>query len=101
MSAYCTAKAAELQLSRSVALEGAPHNIRCNVVNPDAVLKGSSIWDSKWRNERAAAYNIDDADLEEHYRKRSLLQKCISRRRSRGALLFCIRELLKVNWKYY
>ena len=74
-SAYCTAKAAELQLSRSVALEGAPHNIRCNVVNPDAVLKGSSIWDSKWRNERAAAYNIDDADLEEHYRKRSLLQK--------------------------
>lgn len=74
-SAYCTAKAAELQLSRSVALEGAPHNIRCNVVNPDAVLKGSSIWDGKWRNERAAAYKIDDADLEEHYRMRSLLKK--------------------------
>lgn len=74
-SAYCTAKAAELQLSRSVALEGAPLGIRCNVVNPDAVLKGSSIWNGKWREERAAAYEIDSDDLEEHYRKRSLLQR--------------------------
>ena len=74
-SAYCTAKAAELQLSRSVALEGAPLGIRCNVVNPDAVLKGSSIWNGKWREERAAAYKIDSDDLEEHYRKRSLLQR--------------------------
>ena len=30
-SAYCTAKASEVQLSRSVALEGAPLGIRCNV----------------------------------------------------------------------
>jgi NAD(P)-dependent dehydrogenase (short-subunit alcohol dehydrogenase family) len=74
-SAYCTAKAAELQLSRSVALEGAPYGIRCNVVNPDAVLKGSGIWDGKWRKERAAAYKIDTDQLEEHYRKRSLLKK--------------------------
>ena len=79
-SAYCTAKAAELQLSRAVALEGAPFDIRCNVVNPDAVLRGSSIWDGKWRKERAAAYKIDSKELEEHYRKRSLLkEKCISR----------------------
>ena len=28
--AYCAAKAAEIQLSRSIALEGAPHGIRCN-----------------------------------------------------------------------
>ena len=74
-SAYCTAKASELQLSRSVALEGAPYGIRCNVVNPDAVLKGSGIWDGKWRKERAAAYKIDTDQLEEHYRKRSLLKK--------------------------
>ena len=74
-SAYCTAKAAELQLSRAVALEGAPFDIRCNVVNPDAVLRGSSIWDGKWRKERAAAYKIDSKELEEHYRKRSLLKK--------------------------
>jgi len=38
-AAYCTAKAAEIQLARSVALEGAPLGIRANVVNPDAVLR--------------------------------------------------------------
>ena len=36
---------------------------------------GSSIWDGKWRKERAAAYKIDSKELEEHYRKRSLLKK--------------------------
>lgn len=74
-SAYCTAKAAEIQLARSVALEGAPLGIRCNVVNPDAVLSGSKIWTGKWREERAAAYNMGEDDLEEHYRQRSLLKK--------------------------
>ncbi|NIB43417.1 bifunctional rhamnulose-1-phosphate aldolase/short-chain dehydrogenase [Pseudomaricurvus alkylphenolicus] len=74
-SAYCTAKAAEVQLARSVALEGAPLGIRCNVVNPDAVLRGSKIWTGKWREERAAAYNMDHQELEEHYRNRSLLKR--------------------------
>lgn len=74
-AAYCTAKAAEIQLARAVALEGAPLGIRCNVVNPDAVLRGSRIWSGKWREERAAAYRMDEADLEEHYRQRSLLKR--------------------------
>ncbi|MBP6051973.1 MAG: bifunctional rhamnulose-1-phosphate aldolase/short-chain dehydrogenase [Pseudomonadales bacterium] len=73
-SAYCTAKAAEVQLARAVALEGAPLGIRCNVVNPDAVLRGSKIWSGKWRQERADAYNMDEDELEEHYRQRSLLK---------------------------
>jgi rhamnulose-1-phosphate aldolase/alcohol dehydrogenase len=73
--AYCTAKAAEVQLSRAVALEGAPLGIRCNVVNPDAVLKGSRIWSGKWRKQRAAAYDINVDELEEHYRQRSLLKR--------------------------
>ncbi|QIL88581.1 bifunctional rhamnulose-1-phosphate aldolase/short-chain dehydrogenase [Microbulbifer sp. SH-1] len=73
-SAYCTAKAAEIQLARSVALEGAPLGIRCNVVNPDAVLRGSKIWTGKWREERAAAYNMGEEELEQHYRNRSLLK---------------------------
>ena len=38
-SAYCTAKASEIHLARCLALEGAPHGIRVNVVNPDAVLQ--------------------------------------------------------------
>jgi len=74
-AAYCTAKAAELQLSRAVALEGAPIGVRCNVVNPDAVLSGSGIWSGKWREERAAAYGMEGDELEEHYRKRSLLKR--------------------------
>jgi rhamnulose-1-phosphate aldolase/alcohol dehydrogenase len=74
-AAYCTAKAAEVQLARAVALEGAPLGIRCNVVNPDAVLRGSKIWSGKWREERAAAYKLNDEELEEHYRQRSLLKR--------------------------
>ena len=73
-SAYCTAKAAEVQLARCVALEGAPIGVRCNVVNPDAVLRGSRIWSGKWKKERADAYNMNEEQLEEHYRQRSLLK---------------------------
>jgi len=74
-AAYCTAKAAEVQLARAVALEGAPIGVRCNVVNPDAVLTGSSIWNGAWREERAAAYGMEVDELEEHYRQRSLLKR--------------------------
>src|SRR5690606_20662801 len=74
-SAYCTAKAAEIQLARCVALEGAPLGIRCNTVNPDAVLRGSKIWTGKWKEDRAAAYGMGENELEEHYRQRSLLKR--------------------------
>ncbi len=74
-SAYCTAKAAELQLARAIALEGAPLGLRCNTVNPDAVLRGSKIWTGKWREERAAAYAMEENELEEFYRQRSLLKR--------------------------
>ncbi|MBN9045586.1 MAG: bifunctional rhamnulose-1-phosphate aldolase/short-chain dehydrogenase [Rhizobiales bacterium] len=73
-SAYCTAKAAEIHLARCLALEGAEAGIRVNVVNPDAVLRGSKIWDGEWREQRAASSKIDVSELEEHYRKRSLLK---------------------------
>ncbi len=76
-SAYCSVKAAELHLARCMALEGAPHGIRVNVVNPDAVLRGSKIWQGPWRQQRAASLKIAEDDLEEHYRKRSLLQRSV------------------------
>ena len=76
-SAYCAVKAAELHLARCMALEGAPHGIRVNVVNPDAVLRGSKIWQGPWRQQRAASLKITEDDLEEHYRKRSLLQRSV------------------------
>ncbi|WP_296067159.1 bifunctional rhamnulose-1-phosphate aldolase/short-chain dehydrogenase [uncultured Agrobacterium sp.] len=73
-SAYCTAKAAEIHLARCLALEGAEAGIRVNTVNPDAVLRGSKIWSGEWREQRAASSKIDVTDLEEHYRKRSMLK---------------------------
>lgn len=75
-SAYASAKAAANHLARCLALEGAPHGIRVNVVNPDAVIKGSRIWDGDWRKERAGAHGIDAGkELEEHYRQRSMLKR--------------------------
>jgi rhamnulose-1-phosphate aldolase/alcohol dehydrogenase len=76
-SAYCAVKAAELHLARCMALEGAPLGIRVNVVNPDAVLRGSKIWQGPWRQQRAASLKITEDELEEHYRKRSLLQRSV------------------------
>nr|WP_306267187.1 bifunctional rhamnulose-1-phosphate aldolase/short-chain dehydrogenase [Pararhizobium sp. IMCC3301] len=76
-SAYCTAKASELHLARCLALEGGPHGIRVNVVNPDAVLRGSTIWSGDWLKERADAYGKDTSELEEHYRQRSLLKRSV------------------------
>ena len=74
-SAYASAKAAAVHLARCLALEGAEHGIRVNVVNPDAVIRGSKIWDGDWRKERASAYGIDSGDeLEDFYRKRSMLK---------------------------
>jgi rhamnulose-1-phosphate aldolase/alcohol dehydrogenase len=76
-AAYCTAKAAEIHLARCLALEGAAAGIRVNVVNPDAVLRGSKIWTGEWREQRAAAYKLAPDELEEHYRQRSLLKRSV------------------------
>lgn len=76
-AAYCTAKAAEIHLARCLALEGADHQIRVNTVNPDAVLRGSKIWTGEWREQRAAAYSMKPDELEEHYRKRSMLKRSV------------------------
>ena len=76
-SAYCTAKAAEIHLARCLALEGAEAGIRVNVINPDAVLRGSRIWEGEWLDQRASTYGTDKEGLEEMYRKRSLLKRSV------------------------
>ena len=76
-AAYCTAKAAALHLARCLAVEGAPHGIRANVVNPDAVIRGSRIWNGAWRSERAASNRIAEEDVEAFYRERSLLKRSV------------------------
>jgi len=73
-SAYGAAKAAEIHLARCLALEGAPHGVRVNTVNPDAVLRGSKIWAGEWRQQRAASNKVSEDELEEVYRQRSMLK---------------------------
>lgn len=72
--AYSSAKAAELHLARCLAEEGGECGIRVNTVNPDAVLQGSRIWNSGWREERARAYGIEPGELEGYYRQRNALK---------------------------
>jgi rhamnulose-1-phosphate aldolase/alcohol dehydrogenase len=76
-AAYCTAKAAEIHLARCLALEGAEAGIRVNVVNPDAVLRGSKIWSGDWLDQRASTYKTDKDGLEEMYRQRSMLKRSV------------------------
>jgi rhamnulose-1-phosphate aldolase/alcohol dehydrogenase len=93
-SAYASAKAAANHLARCLALEGAPHGIRVNVVNPDAVIKGSRIWDGDWRKERAGAHGINSGkELEEHYRQRSLLKRDVLPEDVAGAVYFLASDM--------
>ncbi|MBS4205407.1 bifunctional aldolase/short-chain dehydrogenase [Lederbergia citrea] len=72
-AAYSSAKALETHLARCIAAEGGEFGIRVNSVLPDAVLQGSAIWGSSWREERAAAYGINPDQLENHYKNRTTL----------------------------
>ncbi|MER2171182.1 MAG: bifunctional aldolase/short-chain dehydrogenase, partial [Psychrobacillus psychrodurans] len=76
-SAYSAVKALEVHLARCIAAEGGDFGIRANSVLPDAVLQGSAIWGSKWREERATAYGIEPDELENHYRERTVLKENI------------------------
>jgi rhamnulose-1-phosphate aldolase/alcohol dehydrogenase len=76
-AAYCTAKAAEVHLARCLALECAPAGIRVNVVNPDAVLRGSRIWQGEWAEQRARQNKTTPEGLEAVYRERSLLKRSV------------------------
>jgi rhamnulose-1-phosphate aldolase/alcohol dehydrogenase len=76
-AAYCTAKASELHLARCLALELAPIGVRVNVVNPDAVLRGSRIWQGEWAEQRAQQHKTTPDELEAIYRERSLLKRSV------------------------
>jgi rhamnulose-1-phosphate aldolase/alcohol dehydrogenase len=86
--AYSAAKAAEAQLAKVLALEGGPHGIRSNLVNPDAVFRDSKLWSEDVRRERARAQGISVDDLEEFYRKRNILGRPILPEDVAEAVLF-------------
>jgi rhamnulose-1-phosphate aldolase/alcohol dehydrogenase len=73
-AAYSTAKAAEVHLARCMAEEGGALGIRVNSVLPDAVIQGSSIWNSDWKEARAKQYGIGVDDLNDFYRQRNTLK---------------------------
>lgn len=76
-AAYGSAKAAQLHLSRLNAAELGPDKIRVNVVNPDAVISDSKIWEGAWAEGRAKAYGVKVEELPAFYAKRTLLNETI------------------------
>jgi rhamnulose-1-phosphate aldolase/alcohol dehydrogenase len=75
---YGTSKAAQIHMSRLLAAELGKDKIRVNVVNPDAVIGGSKIWEGKWAEGRAKAYGIKVEELPAYYASRTLLNEIIS-----------------------
>jgi rhamnulose-1-phosphate aldolase/alcohol dehydrogenase len=74
---YGSAKAAQLHLSRLNAAELGADHIRVNVVNPDAVIQDSKIWEGEWAVGRAKAYGVSVEELPAYYAKRTLLNEII------------------------
>lgn len=74
---YGSAKAAQLHLSRLNAAELGGDKIRVNVVNPDAVISDSKIWEGAWAEGRAKAYGVKVEELPAYYAKRTLLNEII------------------------
>ncbi len=75
---YGSAKAAQLHLSRLTAAETGKDGIRVNVINPDAVIADSKIWQGAWAEGRAKAYGVTVEELPSFYAKRTLLNKVIN-----------------------
>ncbi len=78
LGAYSAAKAAEAQLARVLAIENGRYGIRSNVINPDAVFGGSGLWSPAVRRGRAKAHGIPVAQVEDFYRRRTLLQATVT-----------------------
>jgi NAD(P)-dependent dehydrogenase (short-subunit alcohol dehydrogenase family) len=76
--AYSAAKAAETQLARILAIENGDAGIRVNVLHPDAVFRGTNLWSTDVREQRAKAHGIAVDEIEEFYRRRNLLQVAVT-----------------------
>lgn len=72
--AYSASKAAQTQLGRILALEGAEVGIRVNMVNPDGIFEGSGLWSKEMRQQRAKVYGVPVEKIEESYANRNLLK---------------------------
>lgn len=90
--AYCTAKAAELQMARCIADECGRYGIRVNSVLPGAVFGRSSFWTPEFRAARANIRGFDPNNLEEEYKKNSALGVVIDPDEVADVILFLASE---------
>lgn len=73
-TAYSSAKAAEIHMARTLAEEGGAYGIRVNSVLPDAVIRGSSIWNGELKEIRAKQYGIKAEEIHDYYKQRNTLK---------------------------
>jgi len=88
MPHYVASKGAVMALTRCMARELGDFNIRVNTIAPDAVFRGSQIWQQTWREQRARFYGIASEAVEEHYRQRRALKVLIDPEDVAEAALF-------------
>jgi len=91
--AYSATKAAAHQLARIASLEYAPHDVRVNMVAPDAVFSEGDRKSGLWAEvgpSRMAARGLDAEGLEAYYRDRNLLKARVTARHVSNAVLFFV-----------
>lgn len=86
--AYSASKAAQAQLAKVLAIEGAELGVRVNMVNPDAVFDGSGLWSREIRQARATTYGVPVDKLEDYCASRNLLKVKITADDVAEAVLF-------------
>ncbi|MHC5085891.1 MAG: SDR family oxidoreductase [Planctomycetota bacterium] len=91
--AYSATKAACHQLGRIASLEFAPHDIRVNMIAPDAVFSEgkykSGLWDLVGED-RMRARGMNEEELHQYYRERNLLKAAVTGRHVANAVLFFV-----------
>ena len=89
-SLYSAVKGGEITMARALARELGPFGIRVNTICPDAVHKGSKLWERGGHYSVATAqrYNITEDQIPEYYRQRCALKVNIEPEDVANAALF-------------
>jgi NAD(P)-dependent dehydrogenase (short-subunit alcohol dehydrogenase family) len=82
----------QVQLARIAALEGGPHGIRANAINPDAIFEDSKLWSEEIRRERVAVHGVPVEEIEQFYANRKLLKTTVTGQDVAEAAAFLISD---------
>lgn len=88
--AYSASKAGQHQLGKIAALEMAPHGVRVNMINADAVF-GDAVPSGLWAEvgpDRMKSRGLDEQGLRDYYRDRSLLKVTVTPAHVGDAVVF-------------